>query len=34
MCGQNSHEQYMVMYFNILAFMITLLNINIFLFEQ
>ena len=31
---KNSHKQFMIMYFNILAFVISLSNFNIFLFEQ
>ena len=32
--AKNSHEQFMIIYFNILAFVICLANFNIFLFEQ
>ena len=31
---KNSHEEVMITYFNILAFVIPLSNFNIFLFEQ
>ena len=34
-CGvKSSHEQFMITYFNILAFVNSLSNINIFPFEQ
>ena len=34
-CGvKNSQEQFMITYFNILAFVISLSNFNIFPFEQ
>ena len=34
-CGvKNSHEQLIIIYFNILAFVISLSNFNIFPFEQ
>ena len=32
--SKNSHKQFMSMYFNILAFVISPSNFNIFLFEQ
>ena len=32
--AKNSHEQFMITYFNILAFVISLSNCNIFLLEQ
>ena len=34
MWQKNSHKQFMITYFNILAFVISLSNFNIFLFEQ
>ena len=32
--AKKSHEQFMIMHFNTLAFVISLSNFNIFLFEQ
>ena len=32
--AKNSHEQFMITHFNILAFVISLSNLNIFLFEK
>ena len=32
--GKNSHDQFMIMHFDILAFVISLSNFNIYLFEQ